>query len=600
MQKSRVGLMQSLLYQVLSSAPQLIPSGLKNRLHHEAWRLEELVAVFHHIANYKQVGSKYCFFIDGLDEYNGDESDIVPMLQALSASPHVKICASSRPGRIYDRSLHHCNRTFNIAHFTRDAMRDHVHDKLSGSEKFMHLAKYEPECATIISNISQYANGVWLWVWLVTRDILFEVERDESVGTLRRIVDEFPADLEQYFKRIIERIKDRHKEEMAQIFLVTVHELQPLPLYAFTLLERERRNPGFTLDIPILATSDEVLTPYYPKWQARIQNRCSDLLVVDESPHPLFLTHVVDFFHRTVREFLRDCYHNELHKFLKSPFNPLIALCQICLALLKSVHVNNFRNTESINQIIGITDELLYYAHEFEKTCSVEDEHTLVAIIDNLDVVNNHHAKSAMKNHWTHARDSPQGRGMATYKEGGHCNFLALAVQARLVKYVRIKLESEPRKLHKSGRPLLDYALRPLRTTPIAMPYHSVRDDPSVSVDMVKLLLSHGADPNQAVHLLGGEPVWALFLSSIFETKVLQEKSGIQASLKRAWYQCCEALIESGAQFDHVPMAIEASDETIFAVFKTIFGSDEAARLVRRIEEITQERKRSSFSCLVM
>ncbi|KAI0865377.1 hypothetical protein F4860DRAFT_461162 [Xylaria cubensis] len=33
------------------------------------------------------------------------------------------------------------------------------------------------------------------------------------------------------------------------------------------------------------------------------------------------------------------------------------------------------------------------------------------------------------------------------------------------------------------------------------MPYHSVRDDPSVDVDTIRILFKHGADPNQPVRL---------------------------------------------------------------------------------------------------
>lgn len=291
MQKSRIGLMQSLLYQILRSAPELIPPDRGDRLAHEAWEIEQLIAMFNHIANETNLNSKFCFFIDGLDEYNGDESDIVPMLRILSASPHVKIRASSRPGRIYESVLSSSKRAFNIAHFTREGMRNHVHIKLSESDKFKHLASSDPECATIISNISQYANGVWLWVWLVTRDILYEVERDEGVSTLRKIVNEFPSDLEKYFERIIERIQKIHKEEMAQIFLVTVHEPQPLPLYAFALLEEERTYPDHALKAPIRSIADAMLQPKYPAWQRRIQNRCGDVLIVDDGPHPVFLSH---------------------------------------------------------------------------------------------------------------------------------------------------------------------------------------------------------------------------------------------------------------------------------------------------------------------
>jgi hypothetical protein len=101
MQKSRTGLMQSLLYQVLRSAPQLIPSVCRERPR-EAWELDELVATFDRIASDTKLASKFCFFIDGLDEYDGNESEVLPMLQVLSANPHIKICASSRPGRMYE------------------------------------------------------------------------------------------------------------------------------------------------------------------------------------------------------------------------------------------------------------------------------------------------------------------------------------------------------------------------------------------------------------------------------------------------------------------------------------------------------------------
>jgi hypothetical protein len=76
-----------------------------------------------------------------------------------------------------------------------------------------------------------------------------------------------------------------------------------------------------------------------------------------------------------------------------------------------------------------------------------------------LDRVNGHFARK-ISNHWTHARDAPKNQGFDKYVEGGRCNFLALAVQARLVKYVRAKLLAPPGSMRKPERPLLDYALR--------------------------------------------------------------------------------------------------------------------------------------------
>lgn len=155
--------------------------------------------------------------------------------------------------------------------------------------------------------------------------------------------------------------------------------------------------------------------------------------------------------------------------------------------------------------MIGLTDEHMYYANEVERNLFPNEQTPLVSLLDELDSVNSRYAHN-MKNHCTHARDSSASRGLDMYREGGQCNFLALAVQARLVRYVRAKLQADKRNLQKRGRSLLDYALRPRRLTPIAMPYHSIRDDPSVDIDMVEMLLDYGADPNQSVHIYDGKP----------------------------------------------------------------------------------------------
>ncbi|KAF2632143.1 hypothetical protein BU25DRAFT_406659 [Macroventuria anomochaeta] len=68
------------------------------------------------------------------------------------------------------------------------------------------------------------------------------------------------------------------------------------------------------------------------------------------------------------------------------------------------------------------------------------------------------------------------------------------------------------------------------------MPYHSVRDDPSVDVDMITILLEYGANPNQPVYLNNKETVWGLFLISINEAGPINTS----ASLKESWLQACE------------------------------------------------------------
>jgi len=282
MQKSQVGLFQSLLYQILKSVPRLIEIVCPNRLEHEEWGVEELKATFAHIATQEDLEVKFCFFIDGLDEYNGAEEDVVSALEFLSVSKDIKICASTRPRSVFEKYFNNGSRTFDIKDFTKEDMGRHVQRDLGKNENFQRLEGADFTCESIMKVIADLAQGVWLWVFLITRDLVHAVNRDEGVEMLWKIVNLFPADLEAYFERMLRAVKPQYLEEMSQIFLITVDKLQPLPLYAFWLLESERKNPAYAIDAPIRPIGDKDLRSEYPKRKSLIQNRCSDLLVVSD------------------------------------------------------------------------------------------------------------------------------------------------------------------------------------------------------------------------------------------------------------------------------------------------------------------------------
>lgn len=600
MQKNQHGLFQSLLYQILRSAPSLIPIVCPDRYTHEEWEIEELQAVIRKVAEQKELEVKFCFFIDGLDEYNGPEEDIIEVLKFLSMSNDIKICASTRPRSVFDRNFTKETRTFDISHFTKEDMRHHVHCQLRENPNFQKLEQIDPSSGEIISLIADLAHGVWLWVFLVTRDLKMAVNRDEGIETLRRIVHMFPPDLESYFERMIKSVRPQYLEEMSQIFLITVDELYPLPLYAFSLLEEDRKDPQYAIKAPINPILEETLHDSYSIWKSWIQNRCSDLLVVDTEAHPVFLSHSVDFLHRTVRDFLRDSYYDHLKANLQSDFNSTVALCKMCLAQLKLLTVVDFNDRKTIHQVIGLTDELLYYAYETERRSDSLDT-PLVDVLDELDRVNSYHARN-VRNHWTLARDSPSFTFAEVenfYNEGDSCNFLALAVQARLVKYVRAKLKEDPRNMEKRGRPLLDYALRPLRVIPVTMRYQLQRDDPWIDINMVRLLLENGADPNQPVHLNKGATVWQLFLLMMWGT------SSVDVIQRSVWYQSCEMLIQYGAENCSLAKILPTLAKivrklTSETALEVTFGADKTYELIRLMEEKAIERKNNRGKCNVM
>lgn len=105
MQSSQQGLLQQLLFKLLSSDPALILEVCSDRFDmaeaktmifkKKPWYPRELTTA---LCKLKHVLSrKTCLFIDGLDEYVGDHVELIEIIQDLSDTKNVKICVSSQP-----------------------------------------------------------------------------------------------------------------------------------------------------------------------------------------------------------------------------------------------------------------------------------------------------------------------------------------------------------------------------------------------------------------------------------------------------------------------------------------------------------------------
>lgn len=111
LQRSKDGLLRSILYKILCQSPDLIPYAFSSQ-----WRTcnsggltsrepgNEFLTVLGLLAAFERVSAhlttskiRFCFFIDGLDEYDGKPSEILPLIELLKSYPNVKMCVSSRP-----------------------------------------------------------------------------------------------------------------------------------------------------------------------------------------------------------------------------------------------------------------------------------------------------------------------------------------------------------------------------------------------------------------------------------------------------------------------------------------------------------------------
>jgi hypothetical protein len=511
MQKSQLGLLQSILYQIIRVEPRLVTKICPEHQGSEPWGITELMETFSRLAD-TACSAKFCLFIDGLDEYDGKEMEIIHVLKSLAQSENFKVCASSRPWTAFEEELSSPSCMFVLQHFTRDDMNNYVESMLTENDKFKSLAAKDHRCNTLIFEISQRANGVWLWVFLVVRDLLRDITAKETYDTLERRLNSLPQELNAYFARIMDRIDPFFCADTTRIFLIAVESVRPFPLFALDFLEQESKYQDYALNMEVRAVTADELSAVCMDWRPRLQTRCGDLLSIhtDYSESAFFRT-TVDFIHRTARDFLRDNHHAIFQQFVPRDFCGKETLCRMLLAMLKMHPVETFRKAS--NSLFNLVDEILYYTYELEQMSKTTSH---FPILDEIDAVMSVHSQNEL-NHWTNGRDSPTNTRFVQWIERGQCSFLGLAIQARLRLYVEHALDIDPFRLKKRGRPLLDYALRPTRVTPSDLPYSHEREYAGIETDIVAALLDRGADPNQVVHIYGDQAPWQLFVLFCYE-----------------------------------------------------------------------------------
>lgn len=121
MERLYEGLLRSIIYDVLRQCPDLIRavSGprwnfslgqeLGSDMGLAAWSMKELrecVKCFTRNATWHATSHlRFCFYVDGLDEYDGDHEDTIGLLHDSAKAENIKICASSHPWEIFINSF---------------------------------------------------------------------------------------------------------------------------------------------------------------------------------------------------------------------------------------------------------------------------------------------------------------------------------------------------------------------------------------------------------------------------------------------------------------------------------------------------------------
>ncbi|KAI6832956.1 hypothetical protein KC365_g1670 [Hortaea werneckii] len=220
LQKSISGLLRSLVMQLADVVPEVAPAILGG-LHLRPGRMptwsERGLTDALRLALAAAKDACLCFFMDGLDEFDGPYGELVDLILEMKDSKNVKFCVSSR------REAGLANRLCQYDHLSMedlnsDAIRTYAQDKLS-------LAT---DAEAFSGEIALRSQGVFLWAVLTTQSLLYgALDCSEDVDMLHRRLNSTPDEMAQLFSQILSTVDKVHKQQLYIWIRLLLLDLQP-------------------------------------------------------------------------------------------------------------------------------------------------------------------------------------------------------------------------------------------------------------------------------------------------------------------------------------------------------------------------------------
>lgn len=316
LQKSLNGFFRTALYQTVQQFPELASLIFRGRWEafcggtatHEDFSDAELAIGFRNAILNTTDTVKVALFVDGLDEFTGKDEhrqQVTDLLQSIARSEDVRICVSSRPWNMFTDAFQHSPQ-LRLELLTKGDIAVFVEDKLRENEQFKELEElYESECAELIKRLVQKASGVFLWVHLVVRDILKAVRDGNGLRALFKKLDEIPDDLNQCFLHMMYRIPERDRSKAAAIFQLMVQARKQPDLMTLSFIEED--DPNFALNDYIKEATHAQVQHRNPLAIRKINSISMGFLECtrpEDKYAGMFLAENVQYFHRSVQEFL--------------------------------------------------------------------------------------------------------------------------------------------------------------------------------------------------------------------------------------------------------------------------------------------------------
>ena len=302
LQKTLVGLLRSILYQIADQRPDLIPimenqqenpTRTPNKSFHPtplyAWTEHRLSLALRGVLTHIPPTINLYFFIDGLDEFDGDEDDLMSLVRLLNQTPQAKVCVSSRPEQIFRQGFAQSPQ-IKLHDLNFSDLKKAAEDRL-----YPILNSYFPEkkisVELLIKNTIYKAQGVFLWLELMAKSLKKGAGNADTMDELHEKLEGTPDTIDGLYQHMLDSLDDSYLLEALKYFGRVASDSSPTLLH-FVFAENEsltcvaRTNRGYFTSSEFIQRCLSVET--------RILTRCAGLVEIQERHSP-FLDGVYGF-----------------------------------------------------------------------------------------------------------------------------------------------------------------------------------------------------------------------------------------------------------------------------------------------------------------
>ena len=340
LEKSVQGLLRSFLWQLLQTFPEAmsmfsqyyIQSESKNSIPGNvgpiaAWTERRLRRLLQGVVRQVLSSCNLCFFIDGLDEFKGDQDELVDFFKDLVQDNDTKVCLSSRPYRAFDQAFG-SSAKLRMQDLTCNDIRKFVTDKFQDIPRLTSLEIQDTDwLIRIKDNIVGRANGVFLWVALAVKDQLRGIKNEDSPKQLEERLMFLPNEIEGIYARMLIQIEKPYKREASRYLKLALRSpglsVLSFGLACFERLDEVLDSSNHLPEQAFIASSNAI--------RRRINTTCAGLLEIHDNTtaemqdrkdadgeydtpgestekeiFDLELQGTIEFIHRTAIDFMRN------------------------------------------------------------------------------------------------------------------------------------------------------------------------------------------------------------------------------------------------------------------------------------------------------